>query len=1611
MAENNKIINVLNVFPLTKLSEEWVKGVWDSDFTDVSGIDEDVILETEPATVLVYLVELTSCLNHWTKHEEGDGEGLWSVLVENDISLKTLQAYLAYLLIRGQKKHADVGAREVGIQAARAYVTLVQVPGSAAFKVFHPELFEKSIDLVKQLLILGSAGPAKRKRNSITPVKSSQSKRSKQRNNKRNSNASDVMEEGGDDVNDADDDEMAEDLAPQEMARLRKLTHCLLQDMVEFLEKFSIRQSASSGYHAVQVFAPLTRHEPELFDGNFGENIPVSRMSVPALAYKALLLLCTPLHGHVGPLTNATCKCLLPNLLMLLGDKAVQNISKQMISIRDIAINFVGHLLKQCGDRGQASVRTLLQHMCTKVTDRAEYRTKVAQAVVLVSQQLPAASYGAMVQWFHKLSRHSQINNRGFALEIVSTLLSSPERGASPDVPQELQTYITHKSLLGILLERCSDKAPTVRARAITCFGQCLSSADERVVRTVKDIMTPQFAPRHPNAPQRLIRTPGASIRVDSAAHDCTRGSEETIAQQTIEGASRLPEGSEVHEQEQITPMNRVHLTPGFDPNLSDSEGVFSMLRRRARDEKVNVRKAALQAIEAAIRFEMPNCNEQNLKVLRDHCRDPGLSARKQALQCLTDLLVEYPTHPVLQQTWLEGALPLVIDREQTLSDKCMETLEDLILNNVVLIIRSNSPCHQLAWDLLGVIARPHSVDQRRYLQKACAHWSRQGKIKPALISALESHIGSENNAGAWMLLAEIAPAAPKINPSFLLKYWTCHGHDENSSDILERVLTVMKYVAKHLQSSDRENLSSDLKSRLLKFDSPPELISVTVATLSKLCSVQSSESGNVALATEWAKELLTACDSYLSKVILQNDGINSSEDMVVCYLFTLGEVVQLCPGQVPKRVFLLVQSMIAAPCLPLHPPPSEAHTSAHTSAGSDGLSNSQGSTDSHGTQASQGTQFTQGTQLTQFRGSQMSSRIRAFAFITLGKLCLQHEQLAKKVIAALARELEVSTETAIRNNVMMVMCDLCVRYTTTANHYITNISSCLKDRSPLVRKQTLTLITRLLQEDFLKWKGALFYRFISTLLDECEEIAKFGEFCLLHMLIQRHPTMFFQHFMECVFHFNDYRDHAVYNKFSQTEKDRHIFSLKGEQNARFRDKLYKFLLEHMSDDHRFQIQSKLVQEVLGGIVDNILPINADTSELLKDVLAILSCKEIKLSSLKVKPTEEVATDEQEMAAVVIATAKKTIITQVVKKNVMENVVPIVVSLKHLMERQKSPLIKQVLTYLRELVKDYKTEVKEILSADRQLATEIEFDLRKFEEEQEALVRKLAPNVAPSVQGTPRSGGARSPQIHANSPGPNHATQSPLARSPMGTASPSRSPALKATPAPGARKVGSPVLRIAPLRATPMKDAPLSTLALLNSARRAMQAPQTPVVLNQNVEGDSRSAVRPARSQGSTPQMSGKAAASRAISTPSVAMGNITFHGDANMTFMPPSPIVENVDVQHLYDESSAICDKENDSHEENVLLLKSPMAANPRPRVWNVLSPAPQKSGKRVSKEGESVQPTSVLSSQPEENEESDSVVEEEQLQPKAKPLSKIRNKSPAKPSSRPTRKKAPKK
>lgn len=144
---------------------------------------------------------------------------------------------------------------------------------------------------------------------------------------------------------------------------------------------------------------------------------------------------------------------------------------------------------------------------------------------------------------------------------------------------------------------------------------------------------------------------------------------------------------------------------------------------------------------------------------------------------------------------------------------------------------------------------------------------------------------------------------------------------------------------------------------------------------------------------------------------------------------------------------------------------------------------------------------------------------------------------------------------------------------------------------------------------------------------------------------------------------------------------------------------IYKFLLDHFTDEQRFTITTKISQSILGQdlslkiwqtkswflyktirlplqlcylpvftgtavsskmllisslcvpacFVDNVLPLDLEASELLSDTFAVLSCKEIKLSTMRSKPDEDIQADEDEMAVAnaVMEAAQKKLISQV----------------------------------------------------------------------------------------------------------------------------------------------------------------------------------------------------------------------------------------------------------------------------------------------------------------------------------------------------------------------------
>ncbi|KAM8989123.1 condensin-2 complex subunit D3 [Ara ararauna] len=1288
------------------------------------------------------------------------------------------------------------------------------------------------------------------------------------------------MEEIQEEEEEEDDENVY--FSTDDLLQVRNAIFFLLKNILRLLPKFPLKEKPQCVQNCLQVFVEVTNFEPVVQEFKFSSAMNVDKAKyISELAYCGVRLLCSPLHGAEDKVLRCAFQQFLGVILMLEGGGssrfAVLGITSAVISARNQAIKFISSVVDELKEVAFPVLRILLQHICTKVPDKADYRTYAAQALVTLLSKFPNVEFADFIAWLYKYSHNTKIAYRVFALDVALALLDVPERNVDTSLSLDQQKLIKHKFLVQVMVfGRCSDKAPVVRSKALSSFAQCLEMKAATTLESIQDLL------------QSFLEasTDTASLTVSA------------------EGTELFSSTVSNHSLKTLPTFKTIELTDNSNAAGLDGKEVMAMLRRRAGDEKTNVRKSALQVFMNILKHKVIPCTAEDLCILQDRCRDPAVSVRKQALQSITELLLSQHNNALVQKAWLNGVVPVVMDSESSVQEKALDCLDQLLLQHIKHYnkFRSDDENQVLAWDLLTLLASDNQ-ELNRYLNKAFHMWSRQNKFTSTFINNIMSHVEKEHAVPAWMLLAKVARSSPKLDYSMIIESWDSVSRQQNiSADTTGHMLCVMGHVAKHLPKSTCERLIDHLKWWLRDSQCPLEVISPAVETLQKLCHACADVLEEAQeLLNQVCGDLVSSCESYISNIVLKKDGAKHlQEDLLVRHLYLLGEAAQLCPAKVEKRVFLLIQSILAAPVSEdkLASPPD-------------------------------GEEIPASQPLSQFRGSAMPSVVRAHAFITLGKLCLQHEDLAKKCIAALARELEVSQNVAVRNNVVIIMCDLCVRYTSMVDRYIPNISLCLKDPHPFIRKQTLILLTNLLQEEFVRWKNCLFFRFITVLVDPCPDIARFGEFCLVHLLLKRNPVMFSQHFIECIFHFNSYEKHEKYNRFPQSARARSLFSLKGKENKEKRMLIYRFLLDHFTDEQRFSITTKISHSILACFVDNVLPLDLEASELLSDTFAVLSCKEIKLSTMRSKPDEDIQPEEDEMAMAnaVMQVAQKKLISQVQKKNFIENIVPIITSLKSLMEQKRLPALRDLMSYLQEMMQDYRNEIKDFFAVDKQLAAELEYDMKKYEEqlarEKESDQEQVTTQAEqpPSLERTGPSGGWSS---NAQSPTGGRQSSSPQS-------SASSVPSLFATPRADALKHHR-------------RPTSLSTVAILNSARKAVEARSKQ--RSKSVGGSLATASLPPSTAGSKQASfqsldeqstrENVSVVGRAISTPEQAISDLTFGAGVSYISLMRTP--------------ASGPEKEKAAEEpKDIICLNSPDEVPSRPQKWKIESPARKKSSQCV--------------------------------------------------------------
>ncbi|XP_042656314.1 condensin-2 complex subunit D3 isoform X2 [Tyto alba] len=1483
MAAARGLPRALAGWRLRDVSAVWASTVWDQDFTETEPLDARTA-EAVAEEGLDAFTELHRSLSPFAAEGREDAANIWTLFAENNFSTHTFVAVLHHFVQAGQHRKANVQQRLYALHAAGLYFLLLELPGSIANQLFHQVMLDKCLYTLTKCWPQEQDLMKKRKK-MHTPSSQTNARRNRK---KGKSCWDDSMEE----VLDEEEEEDCESayFSTDDLLQVRNSTFLLLKNFLKFLQKFSLKEKPHFMQNCLQIFVEMTSFEPVVHEFVFTAAMNVNAAKyIPELAYQGLRLLCSPLHDTENTILRCVFQQILNVILMLKSDassrRTVLAITSAVIAARNQAIKFISSIIDELKEVVFPVLRILLQHICTKVPDKADYRTYAAQALVNLLNKLPCMEFADFIAWLYKYSRNTKTAYRVFALDVALALLGVCERNVDSSVSLDHQKFLKHKFLIQVMVfGRCSDKSPVVRSKALSSFAHCLETKAAATLESLQDLS--QCWSGHTD----LEANTNAESLIVSA-----------------EGIESFSHTMSNHPLKTLPTFKTVELTDSSKTAVLGGKEVMAMLRLRAEDEKTNVRKSALQVLMNILKHKVVLCTAADLSTLQDRCRDPAVSVQKQALQSLTELLVSQPNNVLVQKAWLNGVVPVVMDHESSVQEKALDCLNQILLQHIKSYnkFRSEDGEQVLAWNLLTLLTS-ECQELNRYLNKAFHVWSKQNKFPSTFISNVMSHMETEHAVPAWMLLAKVASSLPRRDYSKVIECWDNVIRWQNTrTDTTGHILCVMGHVAKHLPKSTCERLIDNIKCWLRDSLCPLEVISPAIETLQKLCHVY-------AVVPEKAQELLnqvcgdlvSTCESYISNVILKEyEAEQLQEDLLVRHLFILGEAAQLCPAKVEKHIFLLVQSILAA------------------SVNEDQLS---GSPDGEENAASQ--------PLSQFRGSAMPPVVRAHAFITLGKLCLQHEDLAKKCIAALARELEVSHDVAVRNNVIIVMCDLCIRYTSMVDRYVPNISLCLKDPNPFIRKQTLILLTNLLQEEFVKWKDGLFFRFISVLVDPDPDIVRFGEFCLVHLLLKRNPTIFSQHFIECIFHFSNYEKHHKYNRFPQSARAKNLFSLKGKDNKEKRMRIYRFLLDHFTDEQRFSITTKISHSILACFVDKVLPLNLEAHELLSDTFAVLSCKEIKLSTMRSKPDEDIQPDdEMAMANAVMQVAQKKLISQVQKKNFIENIIPVITSLKSLMEQKRIPALRDLMNYLREMMQDYRNEIKDFFAVDKQLAAELEYDMKKYEEQlarekgsDQEQVSAAQAEVLPSLESAVPSG-----DCHNNAQSPVTARQS----LPPGS-SPSSVPSGFTTPT-------ADVLKQPQLRRRP---ASLSTLAILNSARKAMEARSKQrsksvgggllAVSLPSSAADSRRVSFQSLNQQSTGE--NVSVVGRAISTPEQTINNLTFGAGVSYISLTHTP-------------NSASEKKEAEDEPRDIICLTSPEQPSSLPQEWKVKSPARKKSSQCV--------------------------------------------------------------
>jgi len=696
----------------------------------------------------------------------------------------------------------------------------------------------------------------------------------------------------------------------------------------------------------------------------------------------------------------------------------------------------------------------------------------------------------------------------------------------------------------------------------------------------------------------------------------------------------------------------------------------------------------------------------------------------------------------LINDVWTRNVMPLVLDVEATVASRALDALEGSIVNPLVEHIENSSK--DAPFDGLPAVLDRMDSEASEYLQRGLRGLAKRNEdqFPPRFVNSLNWMVKECTNTqrldewpvGVWSMLEEISsmkPALvvqqPVIDAWFLFstpvsKQVTIAGQKRcglggltstsetrlasQQPEVLgTRILNVLTSLVSVLSETHLPVLMTNLCDSLTSLLAPTSLIRgmmSVVASVDETWKVKKLFSKErAAERATWKKQFVNSIQTTLTAFVRDGSPNVDPRSIRAC-LFTLGE---------------LALSMRSNPLKEGKPPElSKSDEAKLDQLISDGIVTIVQTIATN-------TIYRDGVR------SDTDPTTRAHAFATLGKFCLLRDSLARKMVELLVLHLNPNESFVVRNNVIIVLGDLSIHCPGLVDRFISHMTDLLRDPNELLRKQASMIIASLLSEDFIKLRGSIMLRYLCVLSDPSPGVKHFVECVFAKILHQRNSKIFSENFLDAICALSGWGGLPSFQGAVGNE----AFSLQHSPSRRA--EIYRFMLSLMTNEQKYHVCAQIVNRLLQAFTDseeNIeLPgdLCEPAGQVLSDGLKLLWCKEMRICFSAGKAGQDEETPEGEKAD---AEAARGVLSSILKRNVGENIVPVLVQLKNLMEKQRSPFLGQLRDCLREILRDFKDDLPAMLAGDPQLAREITHDLEEHLPEQPSMGTKT--NDVPSTK-------------------------------------------------------------------------------------------------------------------------------------------------------------------------------------------------------------------------------------------------------------------------------------